>query len=481
MDLTRDSKSVIVSNTFGDLKRFFCTCGYDRYANQNSMACPLCGKEAEINLIHDEYAVISFLNKEKENDEQISFQYLMYVYRNPNFVSESNQLKLERLKFTFKKLNYSFVIDKKTGDCTLIQGKNSEKISIDLDVRTELYFKFQEYTEYDLETQKNFIDMLLLSRGIYDISSIEFINRDFDKIFIYLKYPSLQYLSKFEIKFPIKEEYFEKIKNSKGKIELFHSLIGHRSKKVLKKIDHTAMFNFLILWGNEIKQPENLINFINEICSDASRLRLFDFSIRNEFSAGVSLIKRLHDGQSEKIWLNRLIKTLKGQYRYTTMQMINSYVEDIGRMYLALKANDPDYTVPFDGCIRLLHDELSKDQRKLNLTNVKIPYDESEKSLEKNIGDNKNFVLAHDVFELLDIGAKMHICVGSYHEKALYKNCNIVILKEEEQPLVCLELQKNKLVQAKIKYNERPIGVYREDVINWCNENKIRYEFCSDI
>jgi hypothetical protein len=54
-------------------------------------------------------------------------------------------------------------------------------------------------------------------------------------------------------------------------------------------------------------------------------------------------------------------------------------------------------------------------------------------------------------------------------------------LKEEEQPLVCLELQKNKLVQAKMKYNERPIGVYREDVINWCNENKIRYEFCSDI
>jgi hypothetical protein len=75
----------------------------------------------------------------------------------------------------------------------------------------------------------------------------------------------------------------------------------------------------------------------------------------------------------------------------------------------------------------------------------------------------------------------MNICVGSYRDKALSKICNIAVLKQSNEPMVCIEIQKNKLIQAKMKYNKKPTGDYKKDVISWCVENEIEFENCYDI
>jgi hypothetical protein len=75
----------------------------------------------------------------------------------------------------------------------------------------------------------------------------------------------------------------------------------------------------------------------------------------------------------------------------------------------------------------------------------------------------------------------MNICVGSYGSRAVQKNCNIVVFKENDVPVMCLELHENLLIQAKMKHNKRPYGEYLKTIINWCKEKDINYKICSDI
>jgi hypothetical protein len=117
----------------------------------------------------------------------------------------------------------------------------------------------------------------------------------------------------------------------------------------------------------------------------------------------------------------------------------------------------------------------------MTIQNHVISYDESEKKLEKKINEKRNIVLAPDTYYLLDVGNKMHICVGSYGKMAQKKECKILVLEEEKNPVVCLEIRGNDLVQAKMKRNSNPEGEYLDEVIRWCKDNKITYENCHDI
>jgi hypothetical protein len=143
--------------------------------------------------------------------------------------------------------------------------------------------------------------------------------------------------------------------------------------------------------------------------------------------------------------------------------------------------NKQDYVVPFDGDIRKLHDTLSSDYEKLQIVNRIIPYTEDEKTLEKEISENLCFSLVPDTHYLVEVGSRMNICVGSYGDYAYSKQCDIIVLKENEQPVVCIEIRGKKLVQAKTKHNGRPNKKLKNEIITWCKENKIKYDNCYDI
>jgi hypothetical protein len=146
-----------------------------------------------------------------------------------------------------------------------------------------------------------------------------------------------------------------------------------------------------------------------------------------------------------------------------------------------IKEKNENYQINFNGDIGNLHDTLALDQRKMDSANRVINYDETEKKWEKKINENKKFILAPDTHYLIEVGALMNICVGSYHDYATSKYCSIVVLKENEKPVVCIEVRQNRLMQAKMKRNNRPTDEYRDDVIAWCKENEIKYQDCYDI
>jgi hypothetical protein len=177
-----------------------------------------------------------------------------------------------------------------------------------------------------------------------------------------------------------------------------------------------------------------------------------------------------------------LIKSVKQIERdIPTNWEIVSYVEDIGRMFSQIRRRNKSYEVQFDGDIKNLHDNLSVDNDKARIQNHKINYTDKELTLEKIIDGTKEIILAPDTHYLVRVGSLMNICVGSYHQLATSKVCDIAVLKEGESPVVCLEIRGKELVQAKMKHNKRPNDEYRKEIIRWCLDNQLEYINCIDI
>jgi hypothetical protein len=150
-------------------------------------------------------------------------------------------------------------------------------------------------------------------------------------------------------------------------------------------------------------------------------------------------------------------------------------------MYKKILQRKNDYVCDFDGDIKKLHDHLSLDLDKLQKENQKIPYSDEERKLEKTFNKNKSLILAPDTHYLVEVGTRMRICVGSYGEDAISKDCDILVLKENNEPVVCIEVRNRRLIQAKMKFNYPPTKEYKKEIIEWCKEKEIKYENCYDI
>lgn len=121
---------------------------------------------------------------------------------------------------------------------------------------------------------------------------------------------------------------------------------------------------------------------------------------------------------------------------------------DAASMYVSLLGNIPK--IDLSGSIVDIHDRFSELYFQLRNPNQTFSYSKKEKLLEDNINDI-SFSLPIDSYQLISVGEKMHICVGSYSSAVFLQNCIIVLMKKDNQYVGCLELNSTgkRLIQAK--------------------------------
>lgn len=184
------------------------------------------------------------------------------------------------------------------------------------------------------------------------------------------------------------------------------------------------------------------------------------------------------------------IKFLIEELNFTPRKILNlkmdlRTVDDVSRMYSEIKTYNQNYIFPDLENIERAHDFLSRDLReyrhkKINRT---ITLTDLEEAYKKEL-DNYIIEPISETNELTRIGTTMNICVGSYDSRAYNKDCTIVGLysKENKDPIVCIEVRKNKIIQAKLKRNNRVSSdpILKEYVINWAQENRLEFD-TSDI
>lgn len=171
----------------------------------------------------------------------------------------------------------------------------------------------------------------------------------------------------------------------------------------------------------------------------------------------------------------RLVKTGGGLSSLQTMT-------DIWRLYAGIKKVGCANTVSFVGKeFNELHDKLSAIFNKLKLDNKEIKATRIEKS---RIFDTSRYsvCLAEDTYRLIDIGDKMHICVGGYGPSAVAKKCTIYYIfdKVVQKYAACIELRQNRLVQAKGYCNQFLLGDVADTLFKWVRHNNINHEGCCD-
>lgn len=189
-------------------------------------------------------------------------------------------------------------------------------------------------------------------------------------------------------------------------------------------------------------------------------------------------LKQYRKGKSDKMFINKV----KDNY---------GILDDVVRLYNGFEKHAPEYEVDFSKGIRELHSTLSRDYCKIRKKNKNIPQNKKLKEVFKNAQfKDIEYKLAKDTHELIDVGSKMEICVGSYGQSAVNKNCYIVVGYEGETPVTCMEFRKTEnkdsgfnfdAIQVKKKYNRRADKEEKEYLINLFKNNKIDVQYCYDL
>jgi hypothetical protein len=141
---------------------------------------------------------------------------------------------------------------------------------------------------------------------------------------------------------------------------------------------------------------------------------------------------------------------------------------DMVRCYDKLKSCDFDFTQKYS--IDELHLYLAAlaSYKK----NVTIKYSENDYRLEVS-DDAFSLKFAENTDELKSVGTEMDICVGSYADDAVNKECRILVLRDinNNKPVGCIELNNNGTVkQAKGPHNRLLQNKEKEFVENWIKD-----------
>lgn len=172
----------------------------------------------------------------------------------------------------------------------------------------------------------------------------------------------------------------------------------------------------------------------------------------------------------------------------TTAKIIKDFgmLIDTANLYVSLKRKTKNRMITFGHMtLKEIHDELNKrcQETLIGVTNENISYTSREQKL-LGVIDNYSFNLPEDVDRLIDIGDKMHICVGSLYVKpALSKKCTIVYMqsKEDQKYKACIELRRNNIIQAKSYCNMLLNSDEYDAVKKWADSNNLNYMLCSDM
>jgi len=125
--------------------------------------------------------------------------------------------------------------------------------------------------------------------------------------------------------------------------------------------------------------------------------------------------------------------------------------------------------------IKSLHDEMTLLEQKIGKINKRLDY-EGEKARSLLYEDDGITIrFPRDTYEMIDIGAKMHICVGSYTEDVAERRKVVMCMEENGQYIGCLELSKDfkSVRQIKGEYNRALKGTPASFVRKWIEKNEL--------
>lgn len=177
-------------------------------------------------------------------------------------------------------------------------------------------------------------------------------------------------------------------------------------------------------------------------------------------------------------------------------------VMDSVRMLEDILMRDMSYKWEYDGNLQEFHDTLSRDLNRYRNPYKEIPYSDEEKEIYNRTIKGYTFRLAESNHELVKVGSEQNICVGGYGDRAVQKQCVIVLMENEKgEHRITIELnpvyeymkdpqskatisKPSKLIrinQAKLRRNNRPMEEEAKIVAEYCYETNTRWEGCHDM
>lgn len=188
----------------------------------------------------------------------------------------------------------------------------------------------------------------------------------------------------------------------------------------------------------------------------------------------IAQIVKLYDDETSAVRRIMNLSTAK-------CSMPMSFFGDIVRMLQRIKEHNIDIRpfIKFNNFMEV-HDKVVEAYNLVRFENRKIHITEKEKSLNETLGDY-TFTVCDETDQLTNIGSEMHICVGSYGDRAVEKDCLIVKGELNGSLFTCIEVRNNALIQVKGYCNKRLSDEDQEVVKAWAKQKKIEFESCWDL
>lgn len=332
---------------------------------------------------------------------------------------------------------------------------------------------------------------------------------NFDKLVNFTNYPFAPEINEFS---RIMGKSFPDniIKREPNGVKSFIEYCGIPYTSAINRIflqGHRKFAQFLGIWGfgyRDLKNIEKIMNIdkemffaeatfkygkISSFTEDKKRRNGFHFINMNFPLGQINLIKYFCD---EKKSINLMTEILRKGVHTRSCYYCSSYLylnfPDTYKYFCKLYEENALSTdiikkVISEGFTKYNHDMLMNLWNELHprgikdFENIEIQYSEAEKKLEYEY-DGFQFKLPRDTRKLVEIGAKMNICVGHlYREKTAKKQCTIVYVERDSQYVMCIELIERKgqffLVQVSEFSNHKVQGINRGALANWMLINNI--------
>lgn len=127
---------------------------------------------------------------------------------------------------------------------------------------------------------------------------------------------------------------------------------------------------------------------------------------------------------------------------------------------------------------RDIHDYLTRLADKQQHENVRIKYKSLRDFPLTGKVDDLIFSLPPDTEQLANLGRAMHNCVGTYRDRVLSDKVRIIAAFKNRKPVICIEIQGAKVVQAKLVNNQpvRENAELNRALLAWAKSRKLTIE-----
>lgn len=186
------------------------------------------------------------------------------------------------------------------------------------------------------------------------------------------------------------------------------------------------------------------------------------------------------------------IKLINNLTNFSSLEELSKYVdiETAYRKVLRINKNHKnEYLDYLDTCNKLGYDmkdnnilypqNMIKEHNRVQDLLVLVENQENDKLIQKRLPElnqyiyqNKKYIIfpAKSVMSLIDESKQLNHCVRNYSLKYASAGCDIYFmrkLKEQEKSLITIEVQNNKVIQSRIKFNGSPTDEQTKFIKKW--------------